>query len=277
MSLQNIMNVLRDEKKCVYNQTREQNREGFQNSSPSNKKLLALLSQVKDYMGFWLKSGLNDFAKNDPIMKQMILEISNNNLTNFMNIQTQGLWNDFKPGLEVYAQKDISRLYKRSIDSIVNGLSTMAKADVIKNPSKIDFPVFSDEGKSPSILTDYKNGAPFMIRPDTFVRLPKEKHLVEVRGLNLGIADNDFLKDFLMSHYRKFGTLANGRFTDQVIEKSMPNDNKPQQRRLELFTKPMSQIELTNPTTERKGVPKSSAKEENKNEIEKYPIIRKRS
>lgn len=265
MSLQNAMNELRDDKKFIYYQTREQNREEFKNSAPTNSDLLVALSQVKDYMGFWLKSGLNDFAKEDPIIKQMILEISNDSLKNFMNNQTQGLWNAYKPGLETYAQRDISTLYRKSIDSIVNGLFTMAKEDVIKSSSKIDFPVFSDEGKSPSILTDYKSGAPFMIRPDTFVRLPKENHLLEIRSLNKGIADNEFLKDFQMSHYRKFGTLASERSPDQAVEKIAQNDSNPQKSRLKQwlkqFTMPTNHGEF--PKTERKDVPKPSAKKDN--------------
>lgn len=213
MSLQNTMNELRNEKKYVSHQTREQNRDEFKNSAPSNSKLLVALSQVKDYMGFWLKSGLNDFAKEDSIIKQMILEINNDSLKNFMNNQTQELWNTYKPGLETYAQKDISTLYKRSIDSIVDGLSTMVKEDVIKSPSKINFPVFNDEGKSPSILTDYKSGAPFMVRPDTFVGLP-EGYLIEVRGLNKAIGQNDFMKGFQMPYYRMYQELANEKSPD---------------------------------------------------------------
>lgn len=278
MSLQNIMNVLRDEKKSAYNQTREQNREEFKNSAPSNKKLLVTLSQIKDYMGFWLKSGLNDFAKEDPIIKQMILEISNSNLKNFMNDQTQEFWNSFRPGLEIYAQKDISKLYKRSIHTIVNGLSAMAKEKVIKRPSKLDFPLFNNEGQNPTRLIDYKNGAPFMARPDTFVGL-SEGYLIEIRGLNKAVGQNNFMRGFQMPYYRIFETLANINSPDIYdpipMIKSDKNEN-PQQKRLDQFTKPMNHIELTNPKTERKDTPKSSAQKENKNEIKKDPIIRKR-
>ncbi|RLJ30721.1 hypothetical protein CLU97_0105 [Chryseobacterium sp. 7] len=274
MSLQNIMNVLRDEKKLASHQTREQNRDEFKNSAPSNEKLLIALSQVKDYMGFWLKSGLNDFVKEDPIIKQMILGINKNGLKGFMENETE-LWNTYRVGLETYAQRDISTLYRNSIGSIIEGLFDMAKKDVIRSSSKIDFPIFSDEGKGPSVLTDYKNGSPFMIRPDTFVSLPKENHLVEIRSLNKGIADNEYLKDFQMSHYRKFATLASRIPEDKGVKKSTLNDNNLQKNRFQKFTIPTNQE--THIKTEKKDSPKSLAPKDGKNVIEKdFNIIKTR-
>lgn len=251
MSLQNIMNVLRDEKKSASNQTREQNREEFKNSAPSNKKLLGDLSQIKDYMGFWLKSGLNDFAKEDPILKQMILDLNKDDLKDFME-NAQDLWSIYKPGLETYANKDISTLYKSSIDNIVDNLFNMAEEDVIKRPSKIDFPLFNSEGQDPSALIDYKNGAPFMARPDTFVGL-SEGYLVEIRGLNKAVGQNNFMRGFQMPYYRMFQTLANQNSPDiydpTPMIKSDINDN-PQQSRLDKFTKPMNHINEINTKTE---------------------------
>lgn len=256
MALQNTMNVVRDEKKFkTKTQTRDDNRKEFKNSHPDNAKLLTELSRIKDNMGFWLKSGLNNFIKEDPVIREMILEMSKNGLKDYI-IEGIDYPGKYMTGLEEYSGRhDIWPLYKSSVNSIVEGLFTMAESNAIVSPSKTEFPVFTDEGKSPSLLTDYKNGAPFMARPDTFVNMPAGKHLVEIRALNKGIFKNDYLRSFQMPYYRMYGELADKNSQDIYKD--------PKQRRLEQFTTPVNHMQEMHSKAD---VKQSSANENRRNQ-----------
>jgi hypothetical protein len=207
MAMQFVMNKVRDIHKTQHNETREQNRDTFKGSHVANRKLLMKLSQIKDFMGFWIKASLNDMMNDDPAIKAMVLSIDQASLEGFMISRTQNMWAATNAGMVAYTGVDQTDLYKNSIKAVVTNLVAMASTmGAIAKPSKKDIPTYTDHvsGTRPEDLLDYTHGAPFMARPDTYVPL-HGGHLAEVRGLNKKIADNVYMKGFQMPYFRRSG------------------------------------------------------------------------
>ncbi|PSL46319.1 hypothetical protein CLV51_103297 [Chitinophaga niastensis] len=212
MALQFIMNDVRSQHMEQHPETREQNRDTFK-AIPANQKLLIRLSSIKDYMGFWIKASLNDMMKDDPVIKGMVLAIKPETLAGFMLDRSGKTWEAHKEGLEAYSNTDLSEAYKNALSIIINNLVALASTKDIPTPQKMKIPRYKDEGGTKD-LVNYAAGAPFMARPDTYVPL-EGGHLVEARGLNKKIYDNQFMRGFQMPYYRASqGQLANEETPD---------------------------------------------------------------
>lgn len=209
MTLQCIMNAARSKVKKALKQDAHAHREAFRESHIENKMLLIRLSTIKDFLGFWIKTGLNDMMMGDPVIKSMVAALSGKKGTqrieNVLLGRTVNMWKNHKKGFDEYL-KSIKlsikeEAYEMVMGKIIENLMTMAQQEEIKQPKWINIPNFQKGGSKQ--LINYAEGAPFMARPDTYIPLKGTGFLVEIRGLNKKIATNEYMKPFQMPEYRK--------------------------------------------------------------------------
>lgn len=218
MSMQMMMNEVRRQHKNVFGDDAVKNRAGFMASHKANRQLLASLSKIKDYLGFWIKAGFSDMMRQDNELQSMLEFIDMEKLKVFLIGQSKGIWNSHRIGLVEYAAEanlqgfsieEIDAEFEWTLNDIVDKMKGMAAKGNLGKPKSRDIPNHKENGTTDLMdFDDEENPAPFMARPDTHVGL-EGGHLVEIRGLNKRISTNPFLRPFQMPFYRKHGELAN--------------------------------------------------------------------
>jgi len=215
MALQNLMVKARE-----YNTDRDV----FKESSSTNEDLLVKLSSVKDFMGFWVKAGLNDLIRLNPTLKDAILKIEKEDLINFLledeKFNESNLWEEHGNALVRFAKhQGIGTINENSfsemVRTIVNGMFEMCEnelpiksVDILPDKDKgQNTDSYTNFSKEAGIFTNNENkqksyAAPFMTRPDTHVSVPGDRFLVEVRGLNKGVLSNKDMHMFYMPGFR---------------------------------------------------------------------------
>ncbi|UII31361.1 DUF4157 domain-containing protein [Fulvivirga ulvae] len=218
MALQNLMIQARQAKP---------DRDAFKESSPINADLLSKLSSIKDFMGFWVKAGLNDLIKSDDALNTLLKRInkdelqgfllSNENFTELRDEHVNALVNFDRGSGGVKADS-----YKLMVEAIIEGMFEMSQKIGESNPIRsVGILPEADKGQNVDSSTKYLGGAdtegnaaPFMARPDTHVAIPNDQFLVEVRGLNKGVLGNENMRIFYMPGFRLAGEQEEWDFVD---------------------------------------------------------------
>lgn len=233
MALQNLMVKAREG---------NSDRDLFRNSSSTNQDLLTKLSSIKDFMGFWIKAGLNDLMSADSDLKELVQNIQNGDLSKYLLEDTEfnknSLWEEHGQALAKFAREQgvdgINRnAFEAMVKKIVNTLILMAHSTTEPTATKsIDIPPNNEKGQDKDSYTKFSRGAdqdgkaaPFMARPDTHVSVPGNRFLVEVRGLNKGVLSNENMQMFYMPGFRIENEKKDWEFTNYFQTSKEEVDN----------------------------------------------------
>ncbi|WP_221417961.1 DUF4157 domain-containing protein, partial [Fulvivirga kasyanovii] len=222
MALQNLM---------VQARQNTPDRDDFKASSETNAGLLSKLSSIKDFMGFWVKAGLNDVLQNSDELNDLLGRIDQGELEAFLlhDEKFTELWDEHGTALQNFDKGSggvTANSYNQMVKRIVQEMFEMSKnitENEVRPAKSVDILPDVEKGQNVDSYTKFTEGAdrdgnaaPFMARPDTHVAIPREENqfLVEVRGLNKGVLGNENMQSFYMPGFRLAGEEKDWGFID---------------------------------------------------------------